>query len=266
MDELTPSAQKLIQKLITLNPVTNKFQWDQLINQLWQLMESVENLQEKLLFLINLARQLSKTDIGEKGVRRQLVSCMIELMQESGKLWKTSSEFAGEAWLRTLKYVYNNLENYDHNRATVITWINDYYRWRVRDIEVKNNTPDPHIVIIDNNYNDDDEHNLIEQIPNPPESEIEPNLHIKIRQFVITDPELNTIHIKNYPEITAAKIILRRLPPEEIQWKDLAKEFNLGEPPKYASGVSTLSAFYQRKCRPRLIKYLISLGYESTTN
>lgn len=55
--------------------------------------------------------------------------------------------------------------------------------------------------------------------------------------------ELRECRSEKYPAVTAQVLILRRLPPE-ARWKDLSNEFNAPS--------STLSTFYERKCRPRL--------------
>jgi hypothetical protein len=270
MEELNQSAPDLIQKLLKLHPTKEKSPREKLLDQLWKMINSLETTEEKLSFLMNLAPSLSKENIRQKLLRRQLVSCLMEIINESGRMWQTSVEYSGESWLQTLEYVYQNLENYDPNRASVITWVNNYYRWRCYDVKIEENTRDPQIMNLPPQYQDQDENpDPLELIAdkNPDNSQRTLRLLKQIRTWVKTDEELNLISVKKeLPEVTAAKIILRRLPPEEAEWRELAEEFEVKITDKKTGelklDVSSLSSFYERQCRTRLIEYILSLGYE----
>ena len=70
-------------------------------------------------------------------------------------------------------------------------------------------------------------------------------LMVYVRTTIKADElgELCGCHIEHHPEANCQTLILRRLPPE-MKWKDIANEFGIP--------MTTLSAFYQRHCKPRL--------------
>ena len=68
-----------------------------------------------------------------------------------------------------------------------------------------------------------------------------------IEQWIAEEGELQTTTLKNRPEITAQGLLQKRFV-EEVEWSQLAKD--------YDASIATLSSFYERKCRKRLIQFL----------
>ena len=60
--------------------------------------------------------------------------------------------------------------------------------------------------------------------------------------------ELRSTYMKKYPHVTAQVMILRRLPPDETKWGDLANEFGAPLP--------ALASFHQRHCVQLLRKFI----------
>lgn len=314
-------AQQVIQKLIQVDSRENKEEYYRLNSQLEKIVEFFETLEKKLGFLVRLGCTLSReeTRVKENFLKRELVTRILQLIDQSGKLWHHPQEYSGEAWKRTLEYLYDNLERYDHERATVVTWVNNYYRWRGIDERNQANARDQHLIDIYYGNDDDNDDNkdiladIISIFCDPEETfkllkkirlwakitwELgEGNQFLlKLIIYIIINANLpkdvdfsqdislpknqdlsqieaiflalkrisfalglfklyfqiKVIHIRNRPDINASKIILSRL--EETEWQDLAQEFDVS--------VSTLSSFYERQCRPRLIEYVEFLGYE----
>lgn len=61
--------------------------------------------------------------------------------------------------------------------------------------------------------------------------------------------ELNSIHVKGYPEATIKALMERRLPDTEMKWRTIAEEFGV-------KNVTTLRSFYNRQCKPRLREFV----------
>lgn len=179
----------------------------------------------------------------------------------SNKLWKENTPYYQDALQQTWVYFCQNIcegntgEPYNPTRGSVSTWLNFYLKRRLQDFYIENQKQKAKTISNQAGglASNDSEYpiNPIENIPAVP---YVPSLLEEVKIWVETDPdrELSSIHIANYPEITAKILILRRLPPE-TSWKTLATEYNLS--------ISTLSSFYQRQCLPRLRKFGELEGY-----
>ncbi|MBD2250122.1 sigma-70 family RNA polymerase sigma factor [Nostoc parmelioides] len=174
-------------------------------------------------------------------------------IQQSGKLFRgTGVPDAEEALQKTWLYFCLNLceattseEPYNSSQGSVITWLNAYLRYRLKDIVV----PDQKIIHYssDENGEEVDPTDLIPARPEPP-----PILE-EIQEWLKKEAHtLRRIYVTNRPDINCLVLIERRLPPE-TSWKDLSQEFGVS--------IATLSGFYQRHCFPRLLNFGISQGY-----
>lgn len=213
------------------------------------------SLQEQLPYLVVQACQHP----AGSAQRQKNLTKIIRLA--ANKFWKENTPYYQDALQQTWLYFCHNIceENtgkpYDSNRSSVLTWLNFYLKQRLRDCYIKKqketltrvSIPLGQLDSVQTNQNVDP----IENIPANPDV---PPLLEEIRSWAKTDPEgeLRRIHIVNHPEVTCQILILRRLPPE-VNWKNLAAEFNLS--------VSTLSSFYQRQCMPYLRKFAESQRY-----
>jgi hypothetical protein len=188
--------------------------------------------------------------------RRRDLDEIIRLIQKSGKLWRENIPDYEDAEQQTGLYFSRNIceadtgEKYNPDRSSVITWLNGYLKRRLQDFRIEA-AQEKATRAAGEITGSDKTIDPVETIAAPPD--IPPMLE-EVRTWAETDAdgELRQTHIKNHPEITAQLLILRRLPPE-TSWKELAAEFGLG--------VSTLSMFYERKCKPRLRQFGESQGY-----
>lgn len=174
----------------------------------------------------------------------------------SGKLWRENVPYYGDALQQTWIYFCQNIcKTYDASRSSVVTWLNVYLKFRLRDFF--NETRDESIrkaaprIQSARSGEQEGERDVVAEIPAPPD--VPPILEaVQTWAETDTDGELRSLHIEGRPDVNAQVVILRRLPPE-TSWKDLSAEFGIPIP--------TLSAFYQRKCMPRLRKFGESEGY-----
>jgi hypothetical protein len=142
-------------------------------------------------------------------------------------------------------------EKYDPDRASLITWLNNYLKFRLKDIRIKETEVIVISVPLIKKGPDGETIDVIAQLPAPPA--IPPMLE-DVKKWVETDADgtLISIHIKGHPNANCQLLILRRLPPDS-SWEQLSQELGIAIP--------TLSAFYQRKCMPKLHNFAKSEGY-----
>jgi hypothetical protein len=189
--------------------------------------------------------------------RQKALTQIIRLIDR--KLWRDPSnpgyfDALQQTWLyfcRNICEATTAKEKYDPDRASLITWLNNYLRRRLQDInidrfeELSISTPSV------KRGKDGELIDIIDIIPAPPDI---PSMLEDLRTWAETDPDgtLKSTHIKGHPNVNCQLLILRRLPPE-TSWDNLSKELGIAIP--------TLSAFYQRKCIPKLHNFCESEGY-----
>lgn len=187
---------------------------------------------------------------------QQGLTKLISLIEESKQLWQENTPYYEDAMQQTWIFLCQNLcqagtgKQYDPNQSSVITWLNNYLKWRLQDFYQANQIQKSRI----NKVQQLESGKIIDSLENvAAPSDILPMLET-VRNWAETDAsgELGSLHIRGHPEVTGQVLILRRLPPE-TPWKDLSAEWGLP--------ISTLSQFYQRKCLPLLRKFGESEGY-----
>ncbi|MGK7876297.1 MAG: sigma-70 family RNA polymerase sigma factor [Xenococcaceae cyanobacterium] len=174
------------------------------------------------------------------------------MIQQSRKLWWERSPHYEDALQQTWLYFCRNLcesvttTAYNPDLGSVITWLNSYLKFRLRDLNIEKAIDDTTRI-----QTSDEEFDLIAQIPAP--AEVPPLLQ-DLRAWAEADRQgkLRKTHLRDRLDINAQALILYRLPPETA-WTALSKRF--GVP------VSTLSTFYQRKCLPFLRSFCDAEGY-----
>ena len=206
-----------------------------------------------LQLLTKLVIEACKHPPGSKGRQINLTK-IIRLV--SRHLWKENSIYYEDALQETWVYFCKNIceansaKAYNPNQANVVTWLNNYLKWRLKDGFIKTEKQKREIVF----SKVDKDNKVIDPIDSLPAKPDVPPLLEEIEKWVSTDLQnkLRSIYLENCPQITAQLLILSRLPPE-TSWKELAA--------KYGIPAGTLSSFYQRKCKPLLREYSKSQGY-----
>ena len=172
----------------------------------------------------------------------------------NSQLWRENTPYYEDALQETWIYFCHNIcegnRAYDPNKASVVTWLNSYLKWRLKDgyIKIQKQRKQTMPQQIDEN------NRVINPIDNLPAKPDVPPLLEEVKQWALTDSQnkLRRVYLENHPQITARTLILKRLPPE-TPWNELAAE--------YGVAVGTLSSFYQRKCKPLLREFSKSQGY-----
>lgn len=173
------------------------------------------------------------------------------------QLWREYTAGYEDALQQTWLYFCRNIceattgERYDPDRASLITWLNNYLKRRLQDMRICETQSRKDFVPSQRQGEEGETIDVIEQQPAPPD--IPPILE-ELRVWAETDADgtLTSTHIKGHPQVNCQLLILRRLPPE-TSWEQLSQELGMT--------ISTLSAFYQRKCLPKLHNFGESEGY-----
>ena len=211
----------------------------------------MDELEAKILQLIQETCQHPSGSLArQKGLNQ-----IILLIQKTGKLLRgTGIPDAEEALQETWWFFCRNLceatsakEPYNPDKSSVITWINNYFSYRLQDKRISYYEQKSKFDFFLEENEQIDPANLI-----PAPTEPRPILN-EIQEWLKTNsPELKRIHIRNRPDVNSYILITRRLPPEK-SWLDLSVEFGIP--------VATLSNFYQRQCFPRLLNFGKSQAY-----
>jgi hypothetical protein len=183
-------------------------------------------------------------------LRQQLLTRIVGEAGRSGKLWRAPGlpqDDYDEALQQTWFYVCRRIEAYDPSQAGVMTWINSYLKWRVKDIHIAHAQQQSQRVSID--AGGDWISQMADRFTPEPSPPLQADLHQWLTQEAVT---LQHIHIRQRPDIHCQILIHDRLL-LETPWRDLARAHN--------APVSTLSNFFQLKCLPPLRQFIRAQGY-----
>ena len=186
--------------------------------------------------------------------RQKKLTQIIRLVDR--QLWKENTAYYEDALQETWVYFCQNIcegktaKPYNPERASVVTWLNNYLKWRLKDGYIRTVKQRKQTVSVRVNENNQ----IIDLVDNLRAKPGVPNILEEIEQWALKDPEskLCRTHLDNHPQINCQLLILKRLPPE-TPWKTLAEEYKIS--------AGTLSSFYQRKCKPLLREFSKSQGY-----
>ena len=203
--------------------------------------------------LAQLVREACEYPHGSSQRQKKLTQ-IIRLI--NNKLWKENTAYYEDALQETWVYFCQNIcegktaKPYDSEKASVITWLNNYLKWRLKDgyinIEKQRKRTAPARV--------DENNRIIDPVDSLPAKPNVPTILEEIENWVLQDPDnkLRQTYLDNHPQITCQLLILKRLPPE-TPWKTLAEQYEIS--------AGTLSSFYQRKCKPLLREFSKFQGY-----
>ncbi len=203
--------------------------------------------------LAQLVKEACEYPPGSRNRQKKLTQ-IIRLVNR--KLWKENTAYYEDALQETWIYFCQNIcegntaRIYDPEKASVVTWLNNYLKWRLKDGYIKtekqkNQTASVRV---------DQSNKIIDPVDSLPAKPNIPPILEEVRKWVIEDPEdrLRQTHLDHHPQITSQLLIWKRLPPE-TPWKTLSEQYGI------SSG--TLSSFYQRKCKPLLREFSKLQGY-----
>ena len=203
--------------------------------------------------LSQLVTEACKYPPGSKQRQKNLTK-IIRLV--NSRLWQENTSYYEDALQETWIYFCRNIcegkssKAYDPEQANLVTWLNTYLKWRLKDGYIRIVKQKQHTVsmVVDS------DNKVIDPVANLPAKPDIPPILEEIETWALADTEhkLGKICLENHPHITSQVLILRRLPPE-TPWEKLAQE--------YGVSAGTLSSFYQRKCKPLLREFSKSQGY-----
>lgn len=165
--------------------------------------------------------------------RQLALTQLVKGLLQSGKLYRPYSpcnsnyeEIYREAQQNLFLYLCQNLERYQPERSSIITWVNMLMERRFfREASIQSRDAPLSLYDLDN----------ISQ----PENSLSPSEILKKCLELDPDNFFKSEHIENYPEANFQQIALKRLSGKT--WKTIAEELNLRIP--------TLSSFYQRSLK-----------------
>ena len=186
--------------------------------------------------------------------RQKKLTQIIRLV--NNELWKENTAYYEDALQETWVYFCQNIcegktgKQYDPNKSTVITWLNNYLKWRLKDGFIKTAKQSKQTAPVQV----DESNRIIDPVNNLPAKPNIPSILEEVEKWVLNDPshKLRQTHLNGRPQITCQILILKRLPPE-TPWKTLAAEYKVSP--------GTLSSFYQRQCKPLLREFSELQGY-----
>ncbi len=195
--------------------------------------------------------------------RKQWLTKIMFLMQQSGKIWRGRNQVNPEDYHEALQenwyFFCCNLcrqdptakKPYDAQKANVITWFNNYLDYKIREIISRRKTESLDEFIQIDELNTGKKFSAIELIHARSEESI-----LMIEAFLKwleeNQQRLSRIHLRDRPDINAHLIISRRLILEET-YTTIHQEFNVPIP--------TLSKFYKDRCLPIIKKWADEQGY-----
>ena len=203
--------------------------------------------------LAQLVREACRYPHGSSQRQKKLTQ-IIRLLES--ELWQEDTAYYEDALQETWIYFCQNIcegktaKPYNPERASVITWLNNYLKWRLKDGYIT--TAKQRKQTISSQV--DENNKIIDPVDSLAAKPDVPPILEEIEKWALQDRDrqLRQTHLDNHPHITCQLLILRRLPPE-TPWKTLAEEYQVS--------AGTLSSFYQRKCKPLLRQFSKLQGY-----
>ena len=188
--------------------------------------------------------------------RRQKLGEVHRLVMKSGKLWREYTPYYNDALQEMWEFCCKNPEQYDPTLKSVITWLDDYLKKRLRnlrDARYRQQRREISALATESGETTDPIANL------PARTDIQPVLEIweKTLDWVQADPDnvLRCTCFRKYSNVNCQALILRRFP-SETPWSTIAAEFNLTP-----SEAKDLPKVYSRRCLALLRNFALSQGY-----
>lgn len=236
-------------QLSPADPQRAKLTWqffkegDRLIQTAKAQNPDLDELDQHLKQLMDQARQLDTKKPREKLLQREILNQCLTSLQSSKKLWRdfqqgiTHQEAYSNALVQMYEFFMKNHANYDPAKSKVMTWLN----YRLKKDWITH--------ITKQNKQQKRETNFEENIDTP--SNIDHKIQIDliyqgVCQWIDTEPDLKT-PITKTTKITIDYLLRQRFLLEK-SWKIIAQETG--------KNVPTLSAWYERYCRPILMDFI----------
>lgn len=212
------------------------------------------DLNQQLKMLVEDARSFPAGSPERQGAFAEIV----RLVMRSGKLWRESTAYypdsLQEMWEYCFRYIDHPEKGYDSSVCTVVTWLDDRLKKNLRRYrDRKYRQQKRHVFAL---RSDEGQFvDPVEALASPADSHTALKIWASLIRWVQADPEhrLRQRKCVRYPQINAQILLLKRLPPDEQSWEDIAAEFSADK--KY------IAQWYSRYCNSLLREWGRAEGY-----
>ena len=204
-----------------------------------------------------LAADACRYDAGDP--KRQLVfGEIVHLVMQSRRLWRESSPYYPDALQEMWEYCFLKLDDpddgYNPDVCRVTTWLDDRLKKilrRYRDRTRRQLTRQIFAIRFDDGRLLDPVDSLVA----PPDPQSALDIWAHLLDWVLEDPgqRLRSRVCSRYPKINAQVLLLRRLPPNEQSWDQIAAEFMADK--------TYIAQWYSRYCNALLRDWGRLQGY-----
>ncbi len=194
--------------------------------------------------------------------RARLLNQLVTKMKNSGSIWsnKDNVPYYEDALQEQWEFFSNNLceartgTQYDRDRSNVITWFNNYFKWRLQNCASRVNRENNRRDDREQFYEDGTAIDRIDTLPAEDETHAVECIQLleEIQSWIETNPDgvLNEC-IRGRKDITCQVILRSKLSGKDFT--TIAAEFGCA--------YHTIYSFYRKKCQPHLQKFRERLGY-----
>ena len=216
--------------------------------------DPIQDLNQQLQMLVSRACAHPKGSHERQAAFAEIV----RLVMGSGKLWRESTVYYPDALQEMWAYCFQDIDDpekgYDPNLCSVITWLDDRLKKNLRRYRALKRRQQKRYLFpfqADSGQVVDP----IETVIAPADSHTALKIWGHLIAWVRADPEhrLRDRVCMRYPQINAQVLLLRRLPPNEQSWDDIAAEFSADK--KY------IAQWYSRYCNAFLREWGRIQGY-----
>jgi hypothetical protein len=221
-------------------------------------MLTVKKVEEQIQEAIALIRNCNSQSLQ----RQKSLNRLLLLIQQLPGIYRASHQDYPEAYNRTLEWVCKNIDRFEPKgelvQKSLVTWINGYLKWRIRDLYISDNSYDPQRIYPKSN--EELEIDLIENLPDPRfslslldtqiaevQADQQTRLGIAIADYIKQDLDKNltNTYLRQHPQCNCqclAISLLLQEPPAKIS--ELARELKVNN--------QTLYSHWKQKCLPLL--------------
>jgi hypothetical protein len=198
-----------------------------------------------------LFEQACQTDNSVQAKKTRLL--IVRILQSSNQIWRGGSggvlpEHYEEALARTWEWFSNNLDRYEPERASFVSWFNHHLNWRIIDVQremTQTKQRREHAVVTESGEVIDP----LETFPAPDPDRWQETINIWL-ELLQTDDVLYSYRMQNAPHVNGQDLltqILQKLRDlGEFSWEAIAQIYDV-EP-------SSLKRFCRIRCFPHFRK------------
>ena len=190
--------------------------------------------------------------------RRAAFDEIVRLVLRSNKLWRESTPYYADALQEMWEYCFLKLDDpndgYNPDLCRVTTWLDDRLKKilrRHRDRARRQLNRQVFAIRFEDGQLLDPVDNLVAS----PDPQSALNMWTHLLDWVVEDPDqrLRSRVCAKYPKITAQVLLLRRLPPTEQSWEQIAAELTADK--------TYIAQWYSRYCNAFLREWGRTQGY-----